>query len=147
RNQFWIGVLALGALVAGAHSAAAQEYVGAIDMPLPFDMLGGQGMSLNPSTGRLYIPDYYGSNGVAVVDIVTNKFLYELPVPSALATAYDPVRNRVYATSNTQGEPVYVIDAANDTILHTLDAGFWLHDGIACNPITGRIYAVVVSFY
>src|SRR5262245_15949167 len=86
RNQFWIGVLALGALVAGAHSAAAQEYVGAIDMPLPFDMLGGQGMSLNPSTGRLYIPDYYGSNGVAVVDIVTDRFRLELQVPSALAT-------------------------------------------------------------
>lgn len=129
----WILLGALSALAASARPAAAQQFVGNVDLPTlaPFGR-----MCINPETGRLYLPELF-TNSIVVVDTQTNAVLYTLPAGlSPVDIVYDPVRNRVYVSD---GDGVLVLDAANDTPLHRLLGVRFA--SLTVDPSGERIYA------
>jgi YVTN family beta-propeller protein len=118
----------------------------------PLTQINGE-VAVNPITNLIYLPfsawvNMYGG-ALQVVDGATNTVIWHGDPCLAQAVAVNSATNRLYLRCHpATGPDLYsdhlaVVDGASNTVLATVDLPH-IHDGVAMNPSTGRIYVASI---
>jgi len=94
-------------------------------------------IAVNPRTNKIYVGNFYGTNGITVIDGKTNTTKTLTTITGQVAVAVNPLTNMIYFVDGYNY--LTVVDGSNDTVAASVLVG---GDPVAVtvNPTTNLIY-------